>query len=523
MTSRRLLVFSFFLFLLSLPSSVPLRAADNVKYFWTVDLDQAHALAPYHPVEPKLIGKARVCRVTYDKQGRIVLVEYMSAGKPAYDNSSGASKVKVEYQDGFERRTFLNTFGRLMTCNGGFTYERIKLDKEAHRGSMFFYDDAGDPTTDQSDVSRYQWELDDKGFITKEMPMNSDGARIANNDDVYEQRYKLNEKEQIVELRLLGKDGQLVGGSNGIAIRKYKWDNDRHIVEVQNFGPDELQMLKGSARTEIGWDKHDYQTEIKYYDAKGKLLQIDRNTIDENGNVIERAHFDSPDHPKAEGVAVESYQYDVANHITHYVSLDHDGKKINDDDSTAEQLFKYDDRENLLERTYKRADGTLGVDKSAGGFAIARFVYDARSHDLEDRYFDRNDKPMMLPQGYSIVRRTFNANDDETETRYFDQLDRPVDKGGIHRIVWTYDSAGKVLETHDFDITGNEVNADSLNQDNASVEDAAGAVTGPTSVLKSTEGAYAFEFDNRLWSQSKEQLAETADFALLHTLVSRSD
>ncbi len=517
MTSFRLLSRSIILVLMLELLTSQARAVENVKYFWTVEVDQTHALLCLHPVDAKLTGKARCCRVTYDKQGRIVLVEYLSAGRQVIDNGTGVAQVKVEYQDGFERRSYLNTFGRSMTCNGGFNHERFKMDKESHRGSLFLYDEFGNPTTDQTGIARYQWELDDNGFITKELKMDADGGRIANNDGIYEERYKLDDKGRVIEQRYFGKEGQLIADGNGVAFKKLKWNNGHNVIEVQNFGPDELPLGRnGVAKMEIAWDDRDNRTEMKYYDDNGKLVHITKNVFDVNGNMTERQQFEDVGKLRAEGVAKSLYQFDESNHLLHLAVYDKDGKLIDDDDETAEEFFKYDEKGNLVEKSYKKANGSFGVDKSEG-FAIKRYVYDGHGHIAEDRFFDADDKPMMLEAGFAIERRKFNDHEDQTEVSYFDKLDRPVDlKSGIQRIVWKYDDAGKTIEVHDYDATGKEVNPDSLRTHGASINDAAASASGSASVLKSTEGAYAFKYNTSLWEQSREQISEKADFALLH-------
>ncbi len=513
---RFLLPFLYVVLLLSVTGSA-LFAAENVKYFWNVEIDQSHAIIGYHPVDAKLIGKVRCCRVTYDKQGRVTMLEYLGAGRASFDNSSGASMVKIEYQDGFERRSYLNSFGRSMTCNGGFNSERIKMDKESHKGSLFVYDEFGNLTADQSGAARYQWDLDDKGFIIKEIKMDVEGERVANNEGVYEERYKLDDKERLIEQRYFGKDGQLIADQNGVAIKKLKWDGGHNVLELQSFGPDELLLGRKSVATaDFIWDDRDNRIEAKYFDDNGKLLRIIKNTFDANGNLTEKQLFDDVDKPRAEGVAKTTYTFDAQNHITRLTIFDKDGKKMNDDDLTCEVVYSYDDKGNLVDRKYLKADGTPGIDKSEG-YATKHMIYESRGHSIQDHYLDESGKPIMLEAGYSIERRKFNDAGDEIEATYFDREDRPVElKDGVQRTAWLYDATGKTTDVHNYDATGREINLDSLRNATPAASDASTSVIGSMSVLKSTEGGYVFKYNNSLWEQSKEQNSAKPDFALSH-------
>ena len=505
------------LYLLSLLSILATAAsAQTTKYFWTIEIGQKHQIVCLHPVEPKMQQKGRVCRVTYGKDGKIELIEYLSAGKLSNDVGPGAAMIKVEYQGDFERRSFLNKFGRSIEANGGFNAERFKMDNETHRGSVFFYDEFGNPTTNNAGVARYQWELDNNGNVVKEYGLDLDGERTADNSGIYEVRYKLDDKGRRTEVRNIGKDGQLVLNSDGVAIERFKWNDNFNIIEAENFGPDELPLgRRSAAKLELKWDDRDDRTEVRIYDDNGKLLRITRESFDDRGNTLEKDQYEEEGKLLSEGICRTTYRYDDANRLLEVDEYDKDGKLLNDDGESAQEILNYDANGNLIEKRFNNSDGKLTLDKSTG-YAIKRFVYDAKGHSIEDRYFDGDQKPIMIKAGYAIERRKYSDLGDQTESLYFDRDDHPVDAPpGVQRVVWTYNDAGKTLDVKRYNAKGVLVNLDSLRA-HPTVSDVAATVTGTTGLLKSKEGGYQFKYNTSLWEISREQLSEKADFGLVH-------
>ena len=89
---------------------------------------------------------------------------------------------------------------------------------------------------------------------------------------------------------------------------------------------------------------------------------------------------------------------------------------------------------------------------------MRRLVYDNWDHLIRVRYFDRNDKPVMIRQGYATVFWEYDLFGRIEKEKYLDVNDFSVVLAdGTAWAGYEYDEAGQLKEIVHYDARGNRI------------------------------------------------------------------
>lgn len=141
-------------------------------YFRQISLDTKLAYTGKYAVEEKYAKETNCYHFVYDDAGKLVTVEYLRSGKMQRDNNFGVAQTKIEYMDGYEKRTFYSEKGKpTADAVSGVYAVRVKYNEPTHLLSLFNYDKKGILTKDKYGVAQYAWLLDNDGKRLKSMRM----------------------------------------------------------------------------------------------------------------------------------------------------------------------------------------------------------------------------------------------------------------------------------------------------------------------------------------------------------------
>jgi hypothetical protein len=139
-------------------------------------------------------------------------------------------------------------------------------------------------------------------------------------------------------------------------------------------------------------------------------------------------------------------RYDAAGHVTETISLDQNGKRMNDMYGNAVYKARYDEHGNEEEATLldERGAVTIGSD----GWAIRRLTYDANGNPTSSAVFDEAGRPIVDREGSHRRSWEQDANGLFKSERYWGIKGEPVAPNGCHGIRVTRDSHGRIETSH---------------------------------------------------------------------------
>ena len=379
-----------------------------------------------------------------------------------------------------------------------------------------------------SNITRYIFLRDSLGrIIRKTFHSNNDyildRSITADNDGVYGQSYKLDSIGRIIEIQLLNKemnpfqtsggfsrivfeydvfsnhkscayfniDNNLTQSPNGWAKYESVSDNYGNYIEERDYGTDlRLWKFEGAEIRKWKYDQNGFQTEWRYYDAKGNPCMSDyqfsvmKTKYDKYGQDIETCYYDSHGKPV---MAYDQYaqlkmEYDDNGNRISFSAYGVDGSPCYVKEGYSKALNVYDDSHNPIEQSYFGSDGKpclrkdgyskvvntwndqnqlleerfFGVDGKPclkeGGLSIVKYAYDERGNKCEESYYGTKGEPILCVTGYYKKRTVFNDKGDVLENSFYDIQDKPCVFGrGYAYRCYTYDSKGNNVTIEYYD------------------------------------------------------------------------
>lgn len=227
------------------------------------------------------------------QNGRIVRVDYRRGGALTPDPTSGVATIHVEYQEGAEKRVFLDTAGKAVANHNGVWAVVLR------------YDSRDNPV---------EWRNLGPGDRLKE----------ATDSGLAMFRWKYDARGQAIEAQHFGANEQLKADRRlGVAIVRWEYDRDGNTVAESYFGPDgrpAVDWLRGVAAVRWQYGANGKTVEESYLGPDGRLKE-DRNRgvaivrwqYDANRNTLEERYLGTDQRLKADrrlGVAIIRWQYD---------------------------------------------------------------------------------------------------------------------------------------------------------------------------------------------------------------------
>ena len=226
-----------------------------------------------------------------------------------------------------------------------------------------------------------------------------------------------------------------------------------------------------------------------------------KNEYDARGNYTKRAFYDDRDNPVAsnEGIAAVCYEYDDNGNEAARFFLDTKGKPCCLYGNCARMEFAYDEQGNRISESYLNVDGKpmpvngiagyrysydtrgnvtsmapMGTNgKLAAGHLEERMKYDERDNVIEKTYFGAKGAPANCQEGFHKIILAFNTNNQCVQKEYY----------GTNGLLKNVAGQEYAVEKMEYDTRGNNVSKVFFTQ------------TGSRGTDKSKVHKYYYQFD----------------------------
>ena len=400
-----------------------------------------------------------VVLLTYDEYGNRLSEKYTDInGNPMIRKDDPFAGIIYEYdEDGFlQKFQYLGIDGHITYIHGvsgcineyddnGYLKRRSFIDA---KGRAAYYNDIENNVS----FSRQEFENDFHGNILDFKILDIDGKlvetagyshRVCTFDSVGNQlsEYYLNAEGEIYEpagIRYAGYEAE--------------FDKQGRLSTLSFMGPDKKRKV---------FEEYGYCYFKNEYDARG--------------NYTKRSYFDNKDQPIAsqEGIAAACYEYDDnGNEIARYF-LDTKGKPCYLNGSYSRVEYSYDEQGNIISVMYKNTSDKpmavngiagykyahdargnvtkttpLGVNgKLASGYLEERMKYDERDNVIERTFFGNGGRPSVCSDGYHKVVMAFNSNNQCVQREFY----------GIDGLLKNVAGQGFAVEKMEYDMRGNNI------------------------------------------------------------------
>jgi YD repeat-containing protein len=393
---------------------------------------------------------------------------------------------------------YRNTKGYPRARTGsGAAYVEFVWSPQGYEQEVHFLDRSGSPHPNDQGVYGIRWQLDERGFITRETFLNVRGEPTYNRKQQFTTlQLTYDEQGRERERVLLDGNDKPVVGSDGYARRTSAYDAHGNLAELVFFDADgepayqkaslahihryqnddrgfpqtfeyvdargRLMTSKyGQARLTIHWDAHGNATEFASWGTEGQLMAnrdaIARSTVayDDRDNPTEWHYWDTAGNPTpSDGFAHVFRRYDENGRVQEEAYTDAAGRPVLSKAGYATLRKTYDDRGNLLEETY------LGVDQQQiilkAGYAGIRYTYDDRDNALTTEYLSPVGQPVFGDKGYARTTRKYDERGHLVEQAFFGPDGSPVyqKESKVHRLTSQFDERGNAVEVTTYGANG---------------------------------------------------------------------
>jgi YD repeat-containing protein len=307
---------------------------ENVKYYRQLlfsetpwDLERGS-----HEISAEEAQKLNNYRFTWNDNGTLASVEYNRNGVLLGYSSLRAAKITYTYEGNKQIKHFFDENGEPIESGGVFAQE-YTLDNSGMRVAMRFLDKNGAPVENQNNIHNYEWSKLENSMIR-------------------ETRYNLANEETIMnpfcpfyELR-------------------FSYDDNGYVTRMSNYQADTLYDCTAENCGDIGVSYFLFENNPKgdlltfsVHSTTGQLSNLywgwakRKNTVDENGNLVEMVIYDQDDEPLGgKGIPIVRNEYDEYGALVKSISMDADRNVVNNpNNGVAVVEYKYDEKGRRVE------------------------------------------------------------------------------------------------------------------------------------------------------------------------------
>lgn len=327
----------------------------------------------------------------------------------------------------------------------GAVIVKITLDERGYRSFVEFFDAWGNRSCDKNRVYAYKFEYDKDGLLRRKGAVNEKG------DYVYDTQFVSSVKNQYENGRLISRtylnpEGLPTKNKQGFMVEKITYDKYGRLSSLEYEGED------GTPATILNFDDMCHRIEYEY-DENGYLIKY--LCKDESGNVVgERGYGISAEGNTCECNASNTMSvkpfYNEQNRLASLWGCRNDSL-VADENGVAGVVFEYDDRDNLVKKSY------LNVDKKPasidGNVYSIEYQYDDFNNCTRMIYKDSVGEPVknMLQIAYA-----FDSYGNVTSVECFsNDGKKPVNgTGGWQKCEYVYDGNRFLQEVVYYDVSG---------------------------------------------------------------------
>jgi len=385
---------------------------DNIKEYYQLKIDNSYNIQGRFPVETDSLEIGNFYRMTYDKQNRLIKIEYFKRFKSALNPLLNVAVIKIIYG----------------------------TDNEVWK----FYDASSEPVVNSLVAYAYKIHRDFKDGFIKISYLDQNDKLIQNNQNVTWNILILDSKRLAVKSFFFNSEGDTISNSAGEYELRYEYDEYGNNIKISNYdnNGDLLEVKKiGAAINMRLYDKYGSPIEDKYYDRNNELINSSQwkyprvcADYDKYGNRIKLSNFDNNN-----TLRYELY-YDIYGNLLETRAYDENGKlNIDPNMECAILRRKYDDKDNLIELSKYGIDGKLKGNDS--GVAIGRYFHNENNIRVEEHGLDEQMKLVIISM--------YDTLGNMIEQSFYDG-DRILKENdlGFAVVKWTYDDMNKINEGH---------------------------------------------------------------------------
>jgi hypothetical protein len=346
-----------------------------------------------NPVKNKE-GFARIT-IQRDARGQVIAVAYFDPdNKPTFHKDGNAKfTAKYDAQGNRIEEAYLDTRDRPVMVHDGFAVLLMKYNGQGYLVENIFLDAKRKLVVTKAGFARFTGERDPHGNLLKGQYFDAQGKLTESNEGFAWQTGKFDPLGNRIERAYYNRHGKPTAGWHK-EFRKY--------------------------------DACGREIDVEYRDGRGRLVPNFDGTArlvikyDARGNRIERTFFDRHNRPRPDYFK-ERMTYDDQSHVVETVYLDGKGRPVMCSHGCARWKARYDERGNLIEKSYFDQAGKL-----RSGWARQRAKYDNRNNQVEVSYWSADDKPALYKDGYACARFVYDDFDVRKDASYFDRDRKPV-------------------------------------------------------------------------------------------------
>jgi hypothetical protein len=414
---------------------------------------------------------------TYDERGNLLRDTCAGPGKkpaPA-DNGVTTSIYTYDSQDNVLSASFTDGQDRPVFGSGGYSQVVYKYDERGNRIETAYLGTKGEPVPTRSGYSAMKSVYDAHNNETARTYFGTDGKPIVFGEDrddrvqvgatlTYarlERRY--DENGNRVHEAYFDVNGKPMLGPDGYAAWQATYDLSGNRIEVAYRGVhgEPVLSLDGYAGWRPTYDALGREIEVRFFGLRGEpVLSTEHaagwtSTYDAHGNETERRFFGVDGRPAvhARGYAGYRARFDRSGQAIAFDYLGIHGEPVlipwdrqGGARGFARDTRQYDARRRILEHTYFGADGSR-VRRPEGWSRVVN-RYELRGSDpIDTRYYDVDDRPVMVSDGYAEIKRQLDVYGRVIEESFYDTRGSLVrTRAGYARALTRYDSYGRPIE-----------------------------------------------------------------------------
>jgi len=258
------------LFLLS-ASSIFSQTGSKIEYYRHLKYNH---ISPYidvsgvHPIDQTMAASTSHYIFKYDRSGRLTAVinNHYHTEKKHPLASIGVYKLKIEYQDGKEIRTFVDPNGKRISNDRAVFKEVYSYDNNRFRTKLKFYDLNDQPMESNWAIAEYQWSQNDAFIIEKRFNLKNEPVNVSpyfefgitgiliDANGLSRAHFNLDEQYKVVN------------NSLGVASYRDTYDEQGNHVEYGYY----------NAEDELTMNQWQFATGTKSYDALGNNILLEQ-------------------------------------------------------------------------------------------------------------------------------------------------------------------------------------------------------------------------------------------------------
>lgn len=230
---------------------------------------------------------------------------------------------------------------------------------------------------------------------------------------------------------------------------------------------DDMSAEKGRiSRWWIDYDDDGYITKIRFAGldntpvADGDGLYGMSFTRDEKGRPVEIVYISDEGKPQSTkwGLGKKKFHYDEEDNLSVVTYLTPDNKPAPDSEGgPLVYRMEYDKYGNVIKSRHQDGEGHLMIPKR-NGIAGVNLEYDDKGFIQKSTLIGPDGEPMIhKEEGYATQEMECDDNGFFNSIRYFDTEGNPIaiKNGGYHKVLFTNDSIGNLIESWIYGIDGN--------------------------------------------------------------------